>query len=146
MKVKNSNSRRNLYLVVIGCGKVGANVASIASSQGHNVVVVDKNEKSFENLSVDFTGFTISGDATEKDVLLEAKVDKADYVFVLTEDDNTNFLISMACRYYFAAQNVIARVYEPDNIKLFEEYNVKVVSPTVLAINELSNIVAGDIK
>ncbi|MBO8160457.1 MAG: TrkA family potassium uptake protein [Thermosipho sp. (in: Bacteria)] len=140
------SSNGNLYLVVIGCGKVGANVASKASAIGHNVVVVDKDEKAFENLSIEFTGFTISGDATEKDVLLEAKVDKADYIFVLTEDDNTNFLISMACKYYFAAKNVIARVYEPDNIKLFEEYNVKAISPTLLAIEKLSDIVVGDEK
>jgi len=141
-----NKSKDNLYLVIIGCGKVGANVASRASSIGHNVVVIDKNEKAFENLTVEFTGFTIFGDATEKDVLMEAKIDRADYVFVLTEDDNTNFLISMACKYYFAVKKVIARVYEPDNIQLFREYDVEVISPTVLAIDKLSDFVVGDYK
>jgi trk system potassium uptake protein TrkA len=139
-------NNEGLYLVIIGCGKVGGNVASKATSLGYNVVVIDKNEKAFENLSVEFTGFTILGDATEKDVLIEAKVEKADYIFVLTDDDNTNFLISMACKYYFAAKNVVARVYEPDNIQLFNEYNVAVVSPTVLAIDKLSDFVVGDSK
>lgn len=143
MKNKNND---NLYLVIIGCGKVGANVASRASSMGHNVVVIDKDEKAFENLTVEFTGFTVFGDATEKDVLMEAKVDRADYVFILTEDDNTNFLISMACKYYFAVKNVVARVYEPDNIQLFKEYNVEVISPTGLAIDKICDYVAGDSK
>ncbi|QTA37481.1 TrkA family potassium uptake protein [Thermosipho ferrireducens] len=135
---------QSLYIVIVGCGRVGANIASMASTAGHNVVVIDKVENAFENLSVEYTGFTILGDATERDVLAQAKVDKADLVLVLTDDDNTNYLVSMACKYYFAVQNVISRVYEPDNVMLFQESGIKVVSPTLLVIGELTHIVAGD--
>ncbi|ABR31111.1 potassium transporter TrkA [Thermosipho melanesiensis] len=135
-----------LYLVVIGCGKVGGNVASIASSIGHSVVVIDKEENSFENLSPDFTGFTIVGDATEKEVLENAKVNKADYVLVLTQDDNTNFLISLMCKYYFGAKRIITRVYDPDNTTLFQEFDIEVISPTLLIIGELKQILVGDLK
>ncbi|MBB6061820.1 trk system potassium uptake protein TrkA [Thermosipho japonicus] len=132
------------FIVIIGCGKVGGNIASMASSIGHSVVVIDKNQESFENLSPEFTGFTIIGDATEKDVLENAKVSKADYVFVLTEDDNTNFLISLQCKYYFGAKNIISRIYDPENSVLFSEYNIDVVSPTMLLIGDLKNILVGE--
>lgn len=135
-----------IFIVVIGCGKVGGNIASMASASGHSVVVIDKNEEAFENLMPEFTGFTIFGDATEKDVLENAKISKADYVLVLTQDDNTNFLISMQCKYYFGVKNVIARVYDPDNTSLFVEYGVNVVSPTMLLIGDLKNILVGDQK
>ncbi|ANQ54178.1 MULTISPECIES: TrkA family potassium uptake protein [Thermosipho] len=134
-----------LYLVIIGCGKVGGNVSSIASSMGHSVVVIDKEESSFENLSPDFTGFSIVGDATEKDVLENAKINKADYVLVLTHDDNTNFLISLMCKYYFGAKKIITRVYDPDNVSLFQEYDIEIISPTLLIIGELKRILVGDL-
>ncbi|HDG61937.1 MAG TPA: TrkA family potassium uptake protein, partial [Thermotoga sp.] len=48
-----------LYVIVVGCGKMGSIIANYASSEGHNVVVIDKDEKAFDMLSPEFSGFTI---------------------------------------------------------------------------------------
>ena len=63
------------YIVVVGCGRLGSILASRLSSQGNSVVVIDPYESSFNNLSSDFSGFQITGDASEIEVLRSAKVD-----------------------------------------------------------------------
>jgi trk system potassium uptake protein TrkA len=124
-------------------------MANWLSSMGCSVVVVDRNESSFDALSYEFTGFNILGDATELDVLKEAKLDKADVALVLTTDDNTNLMISMSAKEYFEVPRVVARAYDPNNIQMFSDFGIEVICPTLLAVENVKNalyFISGDEK
>ncbi|MFP4460982.1 MAG: potassium channel family protein [Thermotogota bacterium] len=125
--------KNNLYIIVVGCGRLGSKIAGNLSNKGHSVVVIDKHEVSFEHLSPEFTGFTIVGNATEIEVLKKAKVDKADMVLAFTNNDNINYMVSQVAKEVYHTPHVIARIYNPDIVELFKQINVKVIIPMILA-------------
>ncbi len=138
------DKKKILYVIIVGCGKMGSIVANYASAEGHNVVVIDKDERSFELLSPEFSGFTIVGDATEVENLKLAKVERADILLALTTDDNTNFMISMIAKYVFGIGKVVARVYDPENLQLFLDFGIDAVSPILLMAEALRGFFIAD--
>ncbi len=130
-----------LYIIIIGCGKIGSIVASYMSAIGNNVVVIDNKETAFDNLSEEFTGFKVLGDATEIVHLKEAKIERANVVLALTGDDNTNFMVSTVAKQYFGVKEVVARVNDPENEDIFKEFDIEVVSPTALVADRIIQIV-----
>jgi len=132
--------KKSLYVIIVGCGRMGSIVANYASADGHNVVIIDKDEKSFELLSPDFSGFTIHGDATEVENLKAAKAENADVLLALTNDDNTNFMVSMIAKYVFGVRKVVARVYDPDNYQLFNDFEIHSISPILLMAEALRGV------
>ncbi len=138
------DKKKILYVIIVGCGKMGSIVANYASAEGHNVVVIDKDERSFELLSPEFSGFTIVGDATEVENLKLAKVERADILLALTTDDNTNFMVSMIAKYVFGIGKVVARVYDPENLQLFLDFGIDAVSPILLMAEALRGFFIAD--
>ncbi|HPF16227.1 MAG TPA: TrkA family potassium uptake protein [Thermotogota bacterium] len=125
--------KSNLYIIIIGCGRLGSKIAANLSNKGHSVVVLDKNESSFQHLTQEFTGFSIAGNATEIESLKKAKIDKADMVLALTNNDNINYMVSQVAKEVYQTPHVIARIYNPDNVELFKQINVQVIIPMLLA-------------
>jgi trk system potassium uptake protein TrkA len=125
--------KTNLYIIVVGCGRLGSKIAGNLSNKGHSVVVVDKHEDSFKHLSQEFTGFSIVGNATEIESLKKAKIDKADMVLAFTNNDNINYMVSQVAKEVYNTPHVVARIYNPDNVPLFKQINVKVIIPMLLA-------------
>ncbi len=140
-------------MVVVGCGKIGLELATRLSSIGFNVTLIDKNPESFEKLPEDYGGFTVIGDATEREILERAKAGKADLLIVTTEDDATNYFVSVVGAKIFGIPNIISLVNNRENIPLFERTGIKVISPVSLAIESFEHSilegveqVAGGIK
>ena len=124
---------KSQYIVVVGCGRLGAILASRLSSQGNSVVVIDPQENSFKNLSRDFSGFQIPGDASEIDVLRSAKADKADYLAAATHKDNLNSMVAQIAKDIFGIGIVIARVFDPAREKIYRNFGIATISPTQLS-------------
>jgi len=129
------SKRKSWYAILIGSGRFGARLAGKLSNEDHSVVVIDKNESKFENLPLEYTGFTIQGDATDIEVLKAAKVQKADLFLALTDDDNTNLFVSQVAKVIFHVPHVISRVYDPANLPLFHEYKIETITPVLLALS-----------
>jgi len=125
--------KNNLYIIVVGSGRLGSSIAGNLSNKGHSVVVVDKHESTFEHLTQEFTGFTIVGNATEIESLKKAKIDKADMVLAFTNNDNINYMVSQVAKEVYKIPHVVARIYNPDNVELFKQINVEVIIPMILA-------------
>ncbi len=126
-----------MYIVIIGCGKTGTAVADLLSKNGEDVVVVDKRNYAFNKLSPEFTGFTINGDATEIEVLLEAKINKADMVIVTTEIDTVNSMVSQVAKRIYNVPKVIVKINEPDKAIIYRNTDIITLSPTDLFIDKL---------
>jgi len=125
------------YVIVAGCGRLGAHVAGELSRAGHSVVVVDLDEKRFALLPVEFGGFRLEGDATEVAVLKQAKADKADRLIAVTSDDNVNLVVAEIGRNVFQIPLVFARVSDPQREAIFRELDVHTVCPLTLAAGDL---------
>lgn len=123
------------YIVVVGCGRLGSMLASRLSGQGNSVVVIDPYESSFSNLSSDFSGFQITGDAAEIEILRSAKADQADCLLAVTDKDNINLMVAQVARNIFEIGIVIARVFDPAREQIYRDFGIATISPTQLSAN-----------
>ena len=124
---------KSQYIMVVGCGRLGAILASRLSSQGNSVVVIDPQTSSFKNLSGDFSGFQISGDASEIEILRSAKADRADCLLAVTDKDNINLMVAQIAKNIFEIGIVIARVFDPAREKIYRDFGIATISPTQLS-------------
>ncbi len=121
-----------MYVVIVGCGRVGAQVAMLLSNEGHNVVVVDKKPEAFNKLGSSFNGLTIVGNGFELDVLRQSGIERADAFCSLTNGDNTNITASQVAKKIFKVKRVIARVYDSARAHIYEALGLEILSGTVL--------------
>lgn len=126
--------------VVIGCGRLGSNIANTLSDKGQDVIVIDKSRDSFRRLSTGFGGYTIVGDCTDFDILDEAEIDKASVVVAVTNDDSVNLMVSQLAKKRYKTEKVVARIYDPERSRACAGNEIEVLCPSVLtaeAINKL---------
>jgi len=125
--------KNSLYIVIVGCGRLGSDLANRLSRIGHSVVVIDTNEDTFNDLSSDFSGFRIVGDATELAVLKEAKLKNADVFFATTHGDNVNLMVAQVARKLFNVPHVLARVFDPRREQVYNRLGIETICPTSVA-------------
>jgi trk system potassium uptake protein TrkA len=129
-----------MKIIIIGCGRVGAGLAKALSLRGHNVTVVDHDAGSFERLGVNFKGKTVLGLGFERDVLLQAGVEKADALAAVLDGDDENVVIARIAKVLFRVPRVAARIYDPRKADIYRQFGLQIVSPVSLAIAKLSEL------
>lgn len=122
-----------LYVIVVGCGRLGALVATRLSQEGHSVVIIDLTETKLANLSADFSGYRIQNDATEVEVLQQAKAERADILIAATNNDNVNLMVAQIAKVIFHVPHVMARVFNPAREAIYQELGIQVICPTKLS-------------
>jgi len=122
-----------LNILVIGCGRVGINLAERLDEHGHDVAIIDADVDRFRALSDTFTGLTICGMPMDMRVIQNAGVENCDAVAVVTSDDNLNITVSQIVKEFFGVENVLARISDPAREKVFQKFGLKTVCPTNLA-------------
>ena len=125
--------KTSLYIVIVGCGRLGSHLAKQLSRIGHSVVAIDVDETMFDGLSPDFSGFRVEGDATRLSVLRTAKLKDADVLFATTHDDNVNLMVAQIARKIFNVPHVLARVFDPKREKVFDQLGIETICPTSVA-------------
>lgn len=113
--------------IVVGCGRVGAELANRLNQQGHEVTVVDQSEDAFHNLSADFHGRTVEGEVLNQHVLRRAGIEEADGLAAVTTLDSLNAVVAHAAREVFHVPRVVARNYDPQRRALYEAFGLQVV-------------------
>ena len=140
--MKDSYKKHNHRLhIVIGCGRLGAIIASALSSRGIDVVIIDKSKDSFGRLPTSFTGFTIEADASDTHVLDNADIRKAGTVIVATGDDNINIMVSQIAKVIYETPNVITRLYDTEKEALLTGSGIGVIYPVKLEIEAFREII-----
>ncbi|ADL05481.1 potassium channel family protein [Lacrimispora saccharolytica] len=130
------------YCIIVGCGRLGANLANTLSDEGGNVLIIDKNKNAFRKLSPSFGGLTVTGDGTDFDVLQEAQIEKADVLVVVTNNDNVNVMIAQIAREIFKVSRVIARLYDPERECVYNEFGIDTICPAVLSAKEIDKMLS----
>jgi trk system potassium uptake protein TrkA len=120
-----------MNFVIVGCGRVGSDLAYRLFENGHQVVVVDNDVKNFNRLHPDFRGRTTEGDALAADTLERAGVEKADGVAIVTNSDTMNAVIGHAVRVHYPnVKRIIVRNYDPAMRDMLEAFGLQIVSST----------------
>ncbi len=113
--------------VVVGCGRVGAELAQRLQAQGHEVTVVDQEEEAFHNLGPAFQGRTVEGEVLNQNVLRRAGIEEADGLAAVTNSDTLNAVVAHAAREVFHVPSVVARNYDPTRRLLYEAFGLQMV-------------------
>lgn len=116
--------------IIVGCGRIGAELAYRLFKRGHDVSIIDNVPASFNNLPADFKGRVHEGDALNQDVLLRAGVQNCDVLAAVTNNDALNVVVSQIAKSEYNVPNVVARNYNPHVRELFEVANIQVVGST----------------
>ena len=135
-------AKKSDYIIIVGCGRLGANLASALSDDGGNVLIMDKDRNSFRRLSASFGGLSVVANGTDLDALQEAQIQNASTVIAVTNNDNTNILVAQLARDMFHVENVIARLFDPERETVYQEFGIKTICPAVLSVKEIDKLLA----
>ncbi len=121
-----------MNIMIVGCGRVGSQLALILVQEGHNVTIIDKDRDSFDRLGGAFNGVAVAGNGFDEKLLRELKIDKQDAFVAVTSGDNTNLMASQIAKKVFRVPKVIARVYDPKRADIYKKLGLDIISGTVL--------------
>ena len=123
-----------MFVVVVGCGRVGSAVAKNLIDEGHDVNVIDENAEAFGRLGNDFPGSLIQGQALEISVLERAGLQNADAFVAATNGDNTNIVVAQIAQRRFNVPKVVVRVLDPNRGRFYAARGLTIVCPTDIAV------------
>jgi len=121
-----------MNVIIVGCGRVGALLATNLAAKGHTVTVIDPNAESFNRLPPEFNGRTVLGSGIDMDVQARAGVEHADALVACTPGDNRNIAASQIAREIFRVPRVVARINDPLRAEVFHDLGLQTVCPTLL--------------
>jgi len=119
-----------MNLIVVGCGRVGAELCYHLFKSGHQIVVVDINKESFNRLNPDFRGRTLEGEGLAEGVLERAGIREAHGLAAVTNSDTLNAVVAHAARTIYNVSNVVARNYDPNLRAVIEAFGLQTVGST----------------
>ena len=130
-----------MNFIVIGCGRVGAELSYRLYKNGHQVVVVDSNKDAFNRIHSDFHGRTVEGEALSADTLKRAGLEHPDGVAVVTNSDTMNAVIGHTIRvHYPQVKQVLVRNYDPAMREMLEAFGLQIVSSTAWGAERLQEL------
>ncbi len=131
-------------VIVVGCGRVGSQLANMLSDNGANVCVIDRKADAFGNLGRNFNGSTVQGVGFDEEVLAKAGADECDVLAAVTQSDNANLMCAEVGSRLFNIPHVIARLYNPDHERAYMQLGIDYVCGTSLVAEDIfSKVVSG---
>ena len=120
-----------MHIVVVGCGRVGSELAGLLEKSGHTVAIVDKRAGAFRRLPTGFGGRTVIGFGFDRDTLIEAGIEQAGALAAVTSGDNSNIMSARVARETFSIDRVVARIYDPRRAAIYQRLGI----PTVATVS-----------
>ena len=133
-----------MFVIIMGCGRVGARVAEMLIKAGHEVTIMDVQAGAFRRLGQAFTGATVLGDATDQEVLKRAGIERADAFVAATQGDNRNIMASQIAKHIFGVKRVVTRIYDPLRSDTFAALGLQAISPTIIGANAFYEELTGE--
>ncbi len=119
-----------MKIIIMGCGRVGARLASILDEDGHDVTVLDIDTYSFRRLPSSFGGTALFGNGIDEEALKRAGIEEADVFVALTQGDNRNVMSCQIAKYVFNVPRVVCRIYDPLREEMYSALGLETLSPT----------------
>lgn len=128
--------------IVVGCGRVGAELAYRLFQKGHDVTVVDEVEAAFQNLPTDFRGRTLEGDILSEEMQHRCNMGQAQGVAAVTNSDSLNAVIGHIARTVYQIPNVVVRNYDPRCRPFCDAFGLPVISSTSWGAQRMEEFLA----
>jgi trk/ktr system potassium uptake protein len=119
-----------MHVIVVGCGRLGAELAHRLFQRGHNVTVIDQVDAAFDNLHPLFRGRTVEGEVLNQDVLRRAGIEHAEGLAAVTNSDTLNAVVAHVARTVYHVPHVVARNFNPRWRPVHEAFGLQSVSST----------------
>jgi trk system potassium uptake protein TrkA len=119
-----------MNVVIMGCGRVGAELTVQLAKAGHHVAIVDKRREAFDRLPPGFEAQTVVGVGYDRDALEEAGIKEADAFVAVSSGDNSNILSAQVAREHYHVPRVVARIFDPKRAEIYERLDI----PTVASV------------
>jgi trk system potassium uptake protein TrkA len=121
-----------MKVVIMGCGRVGAQLAGLLDTDGHEVTVLDTDAYSFRRLAPTFGGTALIGNGIDEEALKRAGIEEADVFVALTQGDNRNVMATQIAKHIFNVPKAICRIYDPLRQELYNTLGIETFSPTTI--------------
>lgn len=133
-----------MHAIIAGCGRVGAQLATALSDQGHEVAVIDKNPRAFRRLGDAFAGKTLRGYVFDRPTLEAAGVRHAQAFVAVTSGDNSNIVSARGAREVYGVEHVVARIYDPERAVIYERLGITTIASARWTAESILRIVLPD--
>jgi trk system potassium uptake protein TrkA len=117
-----------VHVVIMGCGRVGSELAARLQAAEHSVAVIDKNPNAFRSLRYGFKGEKIQGYGFDEDAQRQAGIERADAFAAVSNGDNSNIVAARLAREKFEVPRVVARIYDPRRAEIYQRLGIPTVA------------------
>lgn len=121
-----------MFVVIMGCGRLGAELAVTLEGDGHEVAILDVDKYAFDHLPADFKGRKVLGDGTDENTLRRAGAERADAFVAATRGDNRNALAAQVAKHVFQIERVGSVIFDPIREEVYHELGLRTINPTKL--------------
>lgn len=133
-----------MFVVIMGCGRVGRLLATRLAALGHEVSVIDLKNEALAKLGSDFHGKRVVGQGFDRQILIEAGIERADAFAAVSNGDNTNIIAARVAREQFNVERVIARIYDGRRAEIYERLGIPTIATVPWAADRLLRSITGD--
>ena len=119
-----------MFVLIMGCGRLGAELAKMLEADGHEIAVLDVDKFAFDHLPPDFKGTKVLGDGTDQDTLRRAGAERADAFVAATRGDNRNALASQIAKHVFQIRRVGSVIFDPMREEVYHSLGLRTINPT----------------
>jgi trk system potassium uptake protein TrkA len=132
-----------MKIIIMGCGRVGALLATLLDKEGHQITVLDTKSHSFRWLPTDFNGTALLGHGLDEVALKKAGIEYSDVFVAVTQGDNRNIMACQIAKHIFKVPKVVCRIYDPLRRDIFNTLGIEAISPTTISAQMLKEKVEG---
>ncbi len=118
-----------MFIIIIGCGRFGSNLAKGLSDDGNDVSIIDNSADRLNTLGSGFNGRRIKGVEYDSDNLIDAGIEQADALIAVTANDNINITVSLIAGKIYHVPKIIARVNDPDKKSFYHTLGINTINP-----------------
>ena len=126
-----------MHVIVVGCGRVGSELANMLSRRGHNVVIIDTEAEAFKRLGATFNGITLRGFGYDEELLIEAGIEKCDAFAAVTNSDSANMMAAEIASRIYHIDRVVVRLYLHEQERSMQLLGLDFVCDTSLSVSAI---------
>lgn len=131
-----------MKIMLIGCGRMGAELAQLLNMRGDRVTVVDKDPEAFKRLGPAFRGRTVVGIGFDRDVLIQAGIEETEGLAAVTTSDEANLVVARMAVQIFRVPRVVARVYDPRKAEIYRRLGTQTIAPVAWGIHRIAEVLS----
>ena len=139
-----SSRRKEMNILILGCGKAGVRLARLLDSKGHDVSVVDHSQARLELLGDNFSGMYAAGEVFDLETLLSIGADNADAAVILSQEDNSNIMAAQLLKKQFNIEKIYTRILDPAKEEVFRGMGFETICSTSYEVSHIYDAITSD--